>query len=141
MHPYGKRSYLPNQFIVDLNTFIWTNPNNILGIFSHTMLFDAYTNTLFNSIGKADYDYGSLMEWVDKELGVDGNPDCVVTPLVNDPNFIQYMQSSVVAGFCDFITNNRVYVARTLIPVLQQVGDIVMVTQDDASHTVRLEYV
>lgn len=135
------RSYLPNQFIIDLNTLIWSNPNNVMGIFSPSALFEAYCQTLWHSVGKSDYDYGHLMSWVDDELGPNGNPNSEAMPLIVDPNFIAIMQQSVISGFISFVTQNRAYLSGAIIPELCRAADTMFISQDDKSGVVRLQYV
>lgn len=133
------RMYLPNQLIVNLNDFRWTNPNNIMGIFSPAALFEAYCYTLWNSVGKPDYDWASLMEWVSEELGPNGNPHDDHTPLITDPNFIMVMQQSVVMGFTSFIGENRLFVIHTLAPAVHHT-DQLLVAQDGVPNVMRLQY-
>lgn len=132
---YGR--YLPNQFVINLNSLLWTNPNNIAGIFSIPALFDAFCFTLVNSVGKMDYDYGSIDTWVDEELGVnDDTSECIV-----DYTFVAMVKQDVLAAFCNFITHNRAYVQHTLVPVITSVNDNMSVRQDDITGVVRLQYV
>lgn len=141
MYAARRNCHLPNQFIVDLSAMVWTNPNNIIGVFSQAMLFEAFCHALYNTIGKSDYDYGSLLEWVDSELGCMGNPDSETLPLVNDVTFIQIMQSTIITAFCEFVINNRAYLAGAVIPILQAAEHVAMVTQDDNTGVVRIQYV
>lgn len=136
---YAKH-YLPNQIIVNLNDFLWTNPNNIMGIFSTAALFEAYCYTLWNSIGKSDYDYASLMEWVSEELGPNGNPIGEGVPLVTDTNFVFSMQQSVVCGFSNFVAQNQTYIRYSLGPNLAMITEQLLVAQDGVPDVMRLQY-
>lgn len=129
--------YLPNQYIINLNSLMWSNPNNIAGIFSVPSLFDAFCSTLFNSIGKSDYDYGSLDTWVDEELGIS---DETASNAI-DGMFLAMVKQDILVAFCNFITYNRAYVQHTLIPVIKNVRDNMSVRQDDSTGVVRLQFV
>lgn len=133
---------LTNQLIVNLHEFRWTNPDGIMSIFSTAALFEAYCYTLWNSIGQTDYNYAYLMEWVSEELGpnANGRSDDEHTPLIADSNFILLMQQSVMCGFINFITENRLFVAQTLAPSLMNVGQQLLVAQDGVPNVMRIQY-
>jgi len=131
-------NHIPNHLIVNLNMFFWANPNNIMGVFSPASLFEAYCLTLLDSVGKSDYDWGSLMEWVSEELDPSAGSRPGYEQLMSDANFIMSMQQSVVAGFSSFITDNRHFVMHTLVPVIYQ-ADLVKAYQDGVPHVVRLQ--
>lgn len=132
--PYVIGNYLPNQFLLDLNMLIWTNPNNIMTLFSPRELFEVFCSCLHHSIGKTDYSYHVLYDWVEEEICASAYFNG------SDANLIWSAQQDVLSAFCHFITNNRVYVQQTLIPELRKVIDLLSVRQDDASGTVRLQY-
>ena len=134
------RPYFPNQMIIDLNSLLWSNPNNVMGIFSPTALFEAYCQTLWHSMGKPNYEYAHLMQWVDDELGPNGNPHSDAVPLVMDENFITVMQQSVISGFMSFVIQNQTYLAGVVIPALYRAHDTLIVSQDDQTNIVRLQY-
>lgn len=133
---------LTNQLIVNLHDFRWSNPNGIMGIFTTAALFEAYCYTLWNSIGYADYNYAFLMEWVSEELGPNANgcPGDDSTPLISDTNFIMMMQQSVMCGFMNFVTENRLFVSQTLAPSLMNVGKQLLVAQDGVPNVMRIQY-
>jgi hypothetical protein len=83
------------------------------------------------------------MEWVSEELGpnANGRPDDEVTPLINDADFINAMQQSVMCGFVNFITQNRTFITYTLAPSLTNVQQQLLVAQDGVTNVMRIEYV
>lgn len=133
---------LTNQLIVNLHDFRWSNPNNIMGIFSVAALFEAYCYTLWNSVGRPDYNYATLYEWVSEELGpnANGNPNDDRTPLINDPAFVYSMQQSALCGFTSFVIENKAFVMHTLAPSLMQAKDQLLVAQDGVPNVMRIQY-
>lgn len=134
------KHYLPNQLIVNLNEFRWTNPNNIMGIFSTAALFEAYCYALWNSIGEQDYDYVWLMEWVTEELGPNGNPYGENIPVIADTSFIFCMQQAIVCGFRSFVSENTAFVKHTLVPSLMRSKEQLLVAQDGVPNVMRVQY-
>jgi len=140
MRAYARQSYLPNQVFIDLRSLIWTNPNNIMNMFSPVNLFDAFCSTIQNSMGRNEYDFGHLYDWVAEEMGPNGNPFEDHRPLVVDSVFVTCLQNDTVSAFCSFITNNRLFIESTLAPILGQVRDSFNIAQDDNSNVIRFEY-
>ncbi len=127
------------RVIMDINDFLWTNPGEVMSMFSMDDVLELFYTVMQQSIGEAYYHTEYIYEWVDSVLGFgvydEGDSDLALTL-----DYIHTVYRNLETAFYDFIRNNIVLINATFGQVLANDSIMLTVKQLHKSQNIVMEF-
>ncbi len=127
------------RIIMDINDFLWTNPGEVMSMFSMDDILELFYIVMQQSIGAPYYHTEYIYEWVDSVLGV-GVYDEGDTDLTLSQDYVHQIYTNLETAFYDFIKNNSVLINSTFGQVLSNDSIMLTVNQLYKSQNIVMEF-
>lgn len=122
--------------VLDINAMRWTNCNNIFVLFHPVDVLGLFFEVVWRSLGKQQYQYSILHDWVECMLGYGDYFDPETGLPEPSAEEVSYVQDSVFREFCNWTVNNQAFITQVLQPLLTSGLDVYNLKQQRTTNSI-----